>query len=84
MQDSRTGDAEVDRMLERLDGLTVRPVVEHVQVVEQVHRENRGSPRAGQVNDLRRPSRRRRPRRARARPVTHARRARGARRPRPR
>jgi len=39
MQDSRTGDAEVDRMLERLDDLSARPVVEHVQVVEQVHRE---------------------------------------------
>ncbi|PFG35823.1 hypothetical protein ATL41_0520 [Flavimobilis soli] len=39
MPGSRTGDAEVDRMLERLDGLDERPVVEHVQVVEQVHRD---------------------------------------------
>lgn len=39
MDESRTGDAAVDRILGRLEGLSERPVTDHVQVVEQVHRE---------------------------------------------
>lgn len=39
MDESRTGDADVDHVVARLEGLSERPVTEHVQVVEQVHRE---------------------------------------------
>ena len=39
MSQSRTGDADVDRALEPLAGLAQRPLVEHVAVVDEVHRD---------------------------------------------